>query len=97
MHHLDVVARYTWRPDDVPTDATSGDDFLRLACLTYTDDDGPDRWPSAAALLDAEPNLPRVDVHAAAACADAGALTRLLTADATEALFAKAGRSGGSP
>ncbi len=85
VHHLEVVSQYTWRPDVVPTTATPGDDFLRLACLTYSDDDGPDRWTRAAALLDADPNLARGDVHAAAACADAVALTKLLTADAMAA------------
>jgi Ankyrin repeats (3 copies) len=85
VHHLEVVERHTWRPDLVPANATPADDFLRLACLTYTDDDGSDRWTRAAALLDADPNLARDDVHAAAACADTVALTKLLTADAMAA------------
>ncbi len=81
VHHLEVVARYTWRPEDAPADPMPGGDFLRLACLAYTDDDGPDRWARAHAFLGDQPNIARVDVHNAAACADASALRDLLGAD----------------
>jgi ankyrin repeat protein len=54
--------------------------FLGLACLTYADD-GPDRWRDAVALLGEHPDLPRHDVHVAAATGDTEALAELLRAD----------------
>ena len=51
--------------------------FLELACLTYADD-GPDRWAAAVDLLRDDPDLPRHDVHVAAATGDAAALGGLL-------------------
>ena len=41
VHHLEVVARYTWRPEDAPAGESPADEVLRFACLTYTDGDGP--------------------------------------------------------
>jgi hypothetical protein len=52
-----------------------------MACLTYTDYDGPHRWAQAAALRAADPGLTGRDVYAAAAVADVGALRRQLAAD----------------
>ncbi|MDP9168808.1 MAG: hypothetical protein M3O32_22545, partial [Actinomycetota bacterium] len=44
-----------------PTTAVDGDplaQFLSLACLTYTQDDGPARWSAAAEVLRSHPELP---------------------------------------
>lgn len=54
--------------------------FLGLACLTYVDDD-PDRWQEAVRLLMRHPDLPRADVHVAAALGDAQAVDGLVRAD----------------
>ena len=54
--------------------------FLELACLTYADD-GPDRWAAAVDLLRDDPDLPRHDVHVAAATGDAEAALGGLLAD----------------
>ena len=81
VHHLEVVARYTWRPEDAPAGESPADEVLRFACLTYTDDDGPARWERARALLEADPSLAHANVHIAAACANASALREKLRAD----------------
>ncbi|HMK11739.1 MAG TPA: ankyrin repeat domain-containing protein [Acidimicrobiales bacterium] len=86
VHHLEVVTRYSWRPDDEPDDEPDHDRLLRFACLTYGDDDGPERWQRARALLDADPSLTRASAHTAAACADAAALGEMLRADRSLAL-----------
>jgi Ankyrin repeats (many copies) len=57
-----------------------GDEFLRLGCLWY-EDDQPERWAQARALLAAHPELTRDHVHAAAAAADVAALRTILAAD----------------
>jgi hypothetical protein len=56
------------------------DEFLRLACLWY-EDDQPERWARARALLAAHPELTAGYVHAAAAAADVAALRAILTSD----------------
>ena len=84
VRHLEVVARYSWRPDDEAGVADSpADDFLRLACLTYTNDDGPARWQRARDLLEREPGIGRATVHTAAACSDAHAVRAMLAGDPT--------------
>ena len=80
VHHLEVVSRYSWRPGSSGDDA-GADEFLRLACLTYTEDDGPDRWRRARELLAGEPSIRHSSVHSAAACADADALRSMLDDD----------------
>jgi hypothetical protein len=57
-----------------------GDEFLRLACLWY-EDDQPERWGRARALLAAHPELTAGHVHAAAAAADVPALRAILADD----------------
>jgi hypothetical protein len=55
-----------------------GDDplasFVSLACLTYSQDDGPDRWAAAGEVLDANPELPERSLFVAAALGDPGAV-----------------------
>ena len=82
VHHLEVVTRYTWRPDTTTADASPGDEFLRFACLTYSDD-GPERWQRARALLSEDATISSANVHAAAACADSDALRAMLADDPT--------------
>ena len=81
VRHLEVVARYTWRPEQAPTEESLADEVLRFACLTYSDDDGPMRWEHARALFEAEPSLAHANVHVAAACANASLLREMLRAD----------------
>ena len=82
--HVDAVTRYRWDP---PTDSgpvageSPADRLCRLACLTYTGADGPDRWEQAAALLAADPSLVHGDVRAAAVAADLDAVRGHLAAD----------------
>lgn len=82
--HLDTVARHRWDPDagsDPAEDESPADRFCRLACLTYTAADGPERWARAAALLADDPAIVDADIRAAAAAADVDALRRHLAAD----------------
>ncbi len=69
-------------PDLVGPQADPADEFLRLACLTYGADDVV-RRTNARAMLVGRPGLGAESIHVAAARADAGALRRLLDADAT--------------
>ncbi|MFC7481629.1 hypothetical protein ACFQX7_18470 [Luedemannella flava] len=80
-HYLDVVAEHGWVPEAAPTDESVADRFCRLACLTYSRVDGPDRWAAARALLDAEPALVEGDIRAAAAAARPDAVARHLAGD----------------
>jgi ankyrin repeat protein len=67
-------------PDLVGPRPEPGDEFLRLACLTYGGDD-PVRRRNARALLAAQPDLGAESVHVAAARADGAHLRRLVAAD----------------
>jgi ankyrin repeat protein len=80
--HLGVVARYTRVPGRVEATDEPAEEFLRLAGLTY-EDDGPDRWERARALLDAHPEIRDASIHTAATVADSGRVRRLLGADPT--------------
>jgi len=66
------------RPDLVGPQERPADEYLRLACLTYGDDD-PQRPLRAAAMV--LPPDAADDVHVAAARCDAPTLRRLLAAD----------------
>ncbi len=78
--HLDVVARHR-RDLDPETPGEPAEEFCRLACLAYDDDDGPERWAAARRLLAAHPGLPRRSLWAAAAAADEDAVRALLARD----------------
>jgi len=78
--HLAVVERYSRGPDTVETATDPAAEFLRLACLTYGDDD-PERRTRARALLAAHPEIGRAGVHTAAATADSAEVRRLLAAE----------------
>jgi Ankyrin repeat len=77
--HVELLTRYSRFPERVATDSDSGT-FLRLACLSYYDDE-PGRWEQARRILEHAPELAAGDVYVAAATADAGALRRVLMAD----------------
>ena len=65
--------------------------FLSLACLTYSQDDGPERWAAADEVLRADPDLADRSVFAAAALGDATAVAAHLAVDPDGA------RSSGGP
>ena len=88
--HLDLVARYARSPHEQPvggpmTDEQAVvDEFLRLACLTYGDDD-PDRFRRAQALLEQHGWLARASIHTIAATGEVDAARELLERDPSQA------------
>ena len=77
--YVKIVTDRAWTPGKPsPADESLADRFLRLACLTYSDDQPADR-AAAAQLLAGHPELPRHDLFVAAACADPTAVRRHLT------------------
>ncbi len=84
--HLELVERYSRSPHEQPVggpvadDDALADEFLRLACLNYGEDD-PARWQRARELLDANPWLAAANIYTAAALGDVGAARELLAAD----------------
>jgi hypothetical protein len=88
--HLELVARYARSPHEQPvgeplTDEQAViDEFLRLACLNYGDDD-PDRLRRAQSLLHENDWLGRASIHTIAATGDLGAARALLDRDPSQA------------
>jgi ankyrin repeat protein/ketosteroid isomerase-like protein len=88
--HLELVARYARSPHEQPvgeplTDEQAViDEFLRLACLNYGDDD-PDRLRRAQSLLHENDWLGRASIHTIAATGDLDAARALLDRDASQA------------
>jgi hypothetical protein len=79
--HVEVVRARSWTPGaPAPDDEPLADRFLRLACLTYDDDDPAPR-DAAAQLLAEHPELPGSHLVVAAACADVASVRRFLAAD----------------
>lgn len=76
--HVETIQHYRRVPDEIDSASTPADEFLLLACLRYGGDDTADRWQRAARLLADHPEITRESVHAAAATADADALSALL-------------------
>jgi ankyrin repeat protein len=76
----DVLARYSRVPEQA-TASGPADEFLYLACLTYSDKDDPARWAQANEVLRANPGLAQGNVYVAAATADTEALRRVLAQD----------------
>jgi ankyrin repeat protein len=94
--HVQIVTARTWTPGTQPPPGEPlPDHFLRLACLTYSDDTGADRT-TAARLLAEHPELPRMSLPVAAACADVHQVRRFLTADPSLAV-STGGPYGWSP
>jgi ankyrin repeat protein len=76
--YVQIVTARAWTPRQPPPhDESLADRFLRLACLTYGDDQPADRV-AAAQLLAEHPELPRQNVFAAAACANVAEVRRHL-------------------
>lgn len=95
-HHIDVVTRRSWRPDrPVPAEETAADRFLRLVCLTYSDDESADQAAAARFLTD-HPDLPSQNLFVAAACADLAEVRRQLAVQPSTA-SATGGVHGWSP
>jgi len=80
-HHVVLVERYTRRPDAVEESSDPATEFLRLACVTYADGDGPDRTGEARALLARHPEIVGTSIHVAACVADANAVRELCSRD----------------
>ena len=57
-----------------PAVADPADAFCRLACLVYSEQDGPDRWSAARSILAANPDITDRSIAAAAATADPAAI-----------------------
>lgn len=76
--HVAVITTWTRFPEAdaaaVGDEAEPVDRFLRLACLNYGNDDGPQRFRLAAELLAAHLDLPSLNICVAAACADVDAV-----------------------
>ena len=76
--YVQIVTARSWTPGrPAASDEAAADRFLRLACLTYSDDERADR-AAAAQLLAQHPDLPGRDLFVAAACADVVQLRRHL-------------------
>jgi ketosteroid isomerase-like protein len=88
--HLELVARYARSPHEQPVgepltdDRAFIDEFLRLACLNYGDDD-PDRFRRAQSLLEQHDWLERASIHAIAATGEVAAARELLDRDPSQA------------
>jgi ankyrin repeat protein len=77
--YVQTVAEHGWetRLGSVPA-ADPVQEFCRLACMTYTREDGPARWAQARQLLAANPDLTAANIWAAAAAARPDDIRRLL-------------------
>jgi ankyrin repeat protein/ketosteroid isomerase-like protein len=88
--HLELVALYARSPHEQPVggpltdDQTVVDEFLRLACLNYGDDD-PDRFRRAQSLLEEHDWLARASIHTIAATGEVDAARELLDRDPSQA------------
>jgi ankyrin repeat protein len=82
--YVEIVTARAWTPGQPPDGEPLADRFLRLACLTYSDDETADRV-AAAQLLAEHPELPRQNLFAAAACADVAEVRRQLAGRAAGA------------
>ena len=80
--YVEVVERYSRFPERMAVAAPDhpADEFLRLACLYYEDDE-PGRWAQARLILLDHPEITRLSVCAAAAAADLPRLAAHLAAD----------------
>jgi ketosteroid isomerase-like protein len=88
--HLELVALYARSPHHQSVGGPLGDqqavidEFLRLACLNYGDDD-PDRFRRAASLLQEHAWLARASIHTIAATGEVDAARELLDRDPSQA------------
>jgi len=83
--YVQIVADRAWSPGQpAPGDEPLADRFLRLACLTYSDDQSAD-LVGAAGLLASHPGLLADNLFVAAACADVAQVRRHLAGGAAAA------------
>jgi hypothetical protein len=75
--HLELVAALARSPHEVGPSDSAADEFLRLACLTYGDDD-PGRWAQAERMLAAAPGLATANLATIAAVGAVDAARELL-------------------
>lgn len=75
--HLELVAPLARSPHDVGPSDGPADEFLRLACLTYGDDE-PARWLEAERMLAAAPELATANLATMAAVGAVAAARELL-------------------
>ncbi|GAB3891536.1 hypothetical protein GCM10029964_064870 [Kibdelosporangium lantanae] len=96
VRYLETVAEHNWdtRLGATPTTDPAAE-FCRLACLTYSREDGPERWARARQLLAEKPDLTRDDIWAAAA-AGSPDVARLL-AERPELVAERGGPFGWRP
>lgn len=80
VRHVGIVTEHRRVPDTAPVSADPATEFLRRACLTFGDADGP-LQATAAAVLAEHPGIARDDVWVAAARADVEEVARLLAVD----------------
>lgn len=75
--HLELVAPLARSPHEVGPSDRAADEFLRLACLTYGDDE-PARWAEAERMLVAAPELTTANLATIAAVGAFDAARELL-------------------
>ena len=82
-HYLDTAEVLRRDPTAGPTetDTDPADRFCRLACLVYSEQDGPDRWAAAGSVLAEHPEVVTHSIAAAAAAADPDAIREHLATD----------------
>jgi hypothetical protein len=79
VRYLETVAEHNWETGLGAKPATDpAEEFCRLACLTYSREDGPARWARARQLLTQHPGLTTANIWAAAAAARPDDVGRLL-------------------
>jgi ankyrin repeat protein len=94
--HVQIISERSWTPGTPPPDTEPlPERFLRLACLTYSDDPAADS-AAAARLLAEHPELTSLSLPVAAACADVAWVRAFLDADPSLAT-ATFGPHGWSP
>ncbi|GAA0382076.1 hypothetical protein Acor_52630 [Acrocarpospora corrugata] len=95
--YLETVAEHGW-DTGLGTAAVEdpAEEFCRLACLTYSREDGPGRWAQARQLLVRHPGLTGANIWAAAAAARLDDVTRLL-AEQPERVAERGGPFGWRP
>jgi ankyrin repeat protein len=77
--YVEVAIAYRWEsPVESVTDSDPTDQFCRLACLNYTNDD-PERQVQARQLLADNPGITTNNIWAAAAAADVDTVRRLIS------------------
>ncbi len=78
--HLELVAPLARSPHEAGPSESAADEFLRLACLNYGDDE-PARWAEAERMLTAAPELATANLATMAAVGAVDAARGLLRRD----------------